>query len=930
MRDFSFGHLLTSYRNRLGWTQQEVIDSNDPLALQVSLRTYQKWENGESIPSSQWLQRIAILFQLNDSEKDELYRAAAQFAPKLDNLPFHRNPYFTGRDELLTHLHTLLQKSHSAAIGQRQAISGLGGIGKTQIALEYAYRYRQDYQAVFWVRAESTEALNSSYNELANLLNLPQKDAQEQEVVVQAVKSWLHTHQRWLLILDNANEPDLLSRFLPPTTDGHILLTTRATGLGGLGLGLAHPIQVEPFLPEEGALFLLHRSGLLILDQLLNQATLHDQELAKQIVREMGGLPLALDLAGAYIAATKRSLIEYLDIYQQHRLDLLKQHRNRDYPESVATTWDISFKQVESKNPAAVELMRFCAYLAPSAIPETILTKGAPYLGPILSLVAADSFLLVQAIEALRAYSLLDRSPQTQALFVHPLVQVVLRDSMEAEMAREWKQRSVLAVEEVAKPDTLDVTQWNICEQWLPHALMCAIWIVQEQFDSEKCASLLSSTALYLKTRGRYDMAEPLCVQALAICEQRWGSEHLKTAISLNNLAQIYRDQGKRDLAKSLFIRALAIFERKSGIEDVSKILEKILLEDPAEVLKWKSRPEDHDMLAILNNFAGICVEEEKYELAGKLYMSALLIYGQLKRPPDIPPDELYIPADNDFFFARTMNNMGELCRIQGKYEEAVSMYKAALEAFEETVGPNHYIIANSLNNLALTYHALKKYEEAESLCVRALAIREQQLGLEHPRTVDTLHNLVAIYASQGKFEQAEPLWVQQLEIYEQILGPEHPVTANTLSSLAAYYRDQGKYEKAESLYMRQLGTYEQVLGPEHLYTAISRNNLARLFLVQGKYEKAESLFVWVLKVFEQQLGREHPDTASILNNMGIVYMALGRFKQAESFYERALAINKKQLGPQHPKTLDMRRNYADLLRVMGRDEEAKQVEERF
>ena len=234
----------------------------------------------------------------------------------------------------------------------------------------------------------------------------------------------------------------------------------------------------------------------------------------------MGGLPLALDLAGAYIAATKRNLIEYLDIYQQHRLDLLKQRRNQDYPESVATTWNISLEQVEMRNPAAVELIRLCAYFAPYAIPETILTKGAPHLGPILSPVAADAFLLAQAIEALHTYSLLDRSPQTQTLFVHPLIQAVLRDSMETEIARGWKQRAVFTMEEIVEPNTLDVAQWNVYERWLPHALTCAVWIEQERFADEECASFLNKTAQYLTTRGRYSTARPLYALALAIREQ--------------------------------------------------------------------------------------------------------------------------------------------------------------------------------------------------------------------------------------------------------------------------------------------------------------------------------------------------------------------------------------------------------------------------
>jgi transcriptional regulator with XRE-family HTH domain len=214
MRDFSFGNLLTSYRTRVDLTQKTVAEK-----LHVALRTYQGWENGERLPSDNtMLLHITSLFELNNVEADDLYRAAAQVAPELSNLPFRQNPFFTGRDELLTDLYTLLHRMQRAAIGQPQAISGLGGIGKSQIAIEYAYRYRQDYQAVLWVRADSTEALNSSYADLARLLNLPLKDTQKQEIIVQAVKTWLHTHQKWLLILDNADEPDLLPPFLPLAT----------------------------------------------------------------------------------------------------------------------------------------------------------------------------------------------------------------------------------------------------------------------------------------------------------------------------------------------------------------------------------------------------------------------------------------------------------------------------------------------------------------------------------------------------------------------------------------------------------------------------------------------------------------------------------------------------------------------------------------
>jgi Tfp pilus assembly protein PilF len=638
--------------------------------------------------------------------------------PPIWMIPYPRNPFFTGRDELLTHLHTLLHKEQRGTSGQIQAISGLGGIGKTQIAIEYAYRYRQDYQVVLWGRAESIEGLNASYSEFAKQLNLPlkfakqlnlplketqrRKEAQEQEkIIAQAVKSWLHTHQKWLLILDNADKPELLRDFLPPGIAGHILLTTRITDLAGLGLGLAHPIKVELFSLKEGILFLLHRSNLLDLNKLLNQAMLHDRAIAKKIVQEMGRLPLALDLAGAFIAATPSTLIEYLDIYHHNHTRLLQQQSHLDYPKSLATTWNISFEQVESKNHAATELLQLCAYFASAPIPERIITKGSLYLGSDLSPVAADAFLLTQTIKALRDYSLIDRNPQTQVLSVHPLVQTVLRDNMDAELEKQWKQRAVQAVS-AASPDVEDVEQWDDCEQWVPHVLECATWIRDEQLYNEENASLLNKAGYYLDDRARYSEAEVLYQLALTIRVQVLGATHHETTSSLTNLGLLYRNQEKYAEAESLLKRA------------------------------WK--------------ICGPWLTTEHLDTA-RVNQAAL-----------------------------TLNNLALLYDDQEKYAEAEPLYVRVLAICEQQLGAEHLTTALILNNLGSHYVRQKKYAEAEPLLKRALAIREP-VRSQHPDMAQTLNNLATLYEKQEKYTEAEPLLKRSLTIYKQKLGPEHPTT---------------------------------------------------------------------------------------------------------------------------------------------------------
>ncbi len=459
------------------------------------------------------------------------------------NIPFIRNPFFTGREYELEHLHAQLHQHRIATVGQTQAISGLGGIGKTQLVIEYAYRYCQEYQSVLWVRADSTEALNSSYLELAILLNLPEKDAQEQEVTIQAVKTWLEMNGAWLLILDNLDEsedtlfppgrdgkPSHPSPFLPMTSVGHLLITARATDLSALGLGITHPLHLETFPDDQGVRLLLNRADL------LEQATVQDRDIALSITRELGGLALALDQAGAYIAATSISLATYLHLFQEHQTDLLKQRRNRDYPESVATTWTISFQRVKSRNPAAAELLNLCAFLAPDTIPEEIFIEDTKGPASALTSLTTDPFLLNDAIETLLTYSLIARDPHVQTLSVHRLIQVVIRNSMSVETRHYWMQRAIHLIE-AALPESLENSNWPTFERLLPHALICVTWIKQAAFTTSEAFRLIKQAGLYLNARANYRDAEPLLRHALALCEQQMGIEHLDTTIHRNALA---------------------------------------------------------------------------------------------------------------------------------------------------------------------------------------------------------------------------------------------------------------------------------------------------------------------------------------------------------------------------------------------------------
>ena len=681
--------------------------------------------------------------------------------PTRQNIPYERNPLFTGREDILKRLSTALKESKTTALTQPQAISGLGGIGKTQTAVEYAYRYQDDYDFILWVKAGSSDSLMSDFVSIATLLDLPQQQEQEQRLIVEAVKRWFQDNTGWLAIFDNADDLAMVQGFLPSGGKGHILLTTRAHATGRM----AQRIEVAKMEPEEGALFLLHRTTLLDANAPFEDAAIADQQTARKIVQAMDGLPLALDQAGAYIEETSCGLQGYLQLYQAQGTRLLKERGGlvTDHPDPVATTWALSFEKVEQANAAAAELLRFCAFLAPDAIPEELFTESAGKLGPILEPVAADPSQFNAAIKELLKYSLVQRDPESNTLSIHRLVQEVLKDQMDEETQRQWVERAVRAVSSVFPYP--EYSNWDYCRRYLLHAQACSALIEQWKPLFTEAAGLLNRLGYYLWQRGEYEQVEQLQQRALAINEEAMGLEHANTAASLAHLAVFYKNQGKYELAEPLFKRSLAIVEEAYGL--------------------------DHSGVAsALDNLAGLYRNQGKYELAEPLFQRAIAIRERVLGPHH--PDTAII-----------LNNLALLYKNLGKYELAEPLYQRALEIFEKVLGPEHPWTAQNLSNLAVLYRNQGKYELAEPLYQRTLAIRERVLGPDHPDTAQSLNNLGFLYYKQGKYELAEPLYQRALAIRERVLDPEHPYTANTLNNLANLYQVQGKDEQAKPLLQR-------------------------------------------------------------------------------------------------------------------------------
>jgi tetratricopeptide (TPR) repeat protein len=675
------------------------------------------------------------------------------------------------------------------------ALSGLGGIGKTQTAIAVARRLAEQYDYILWLSAEDIRFAGTGLRLLVDALNLPGVNPEQGDTYLQALRIWLRSDdsKNWLLVVDNADEPESLREFFDSlhTPRGKVLLTTRAhaSRLACLNLHPEAVVEAQRMTEAEAVEFLFERTG-----KPRNPQT---EQTARAIAKRLGYLPLAMEQAGAYLTQTQAPLQDYLQLYDQKRREWDQRYKPQmgNYPATVGTTWLINIEQVQRKSPPSVALLQLLAFFDSERIPLWLVQVIAYQMKPrgylalvyfvrwlvrkfarqttpplgLLERIGLNESAMSEALAQLISYSLVgydgyieregEQVPYSCA--VHRLVQEVVRDNLGAEQAQ-WVGQLLHAYSEIA-PDPGMPAEWERWREMLPH-----LFATLERATALKVkprllqAYLLNQAGLFLDNQGRYGEAEPLYQQVLAIMRERLGEQHPHTATILNNLAALYQAQGRYDEAEPLYQQALAIRKAQLG--------------------------EQHpDTAASLNNLAGL------YE-------------------------------------------------AQGRYDEAEPLYQQALAIVRKRLGEQHPLTATILSNLAALYQAQGRYDEAEPLYQQALAIMRERLGEQHPDTATSLNNLAGLYRAQGRYDEAEPLYQQALAIRKAQLGEQHPDTATSLNSLAVLYQAQGRYDEAEPLCQQALAIRKARLGEQHPYTIIVAGNYFACLMGMGKIEDALEL----------------------------------------------------------------------------------------
>jgi tetratricopeptide (TPR) repeat protein len=743
---------LHAMRRRLGLTLDELVrDPETP-----SVNTIKKALRQEPVfvrtleRLSAYLQRQASQQHLSFSplreQDDYLYTQDETPEPESEAQAAHGwisrqvpppNRLFTGRQAVQVQLRAALTAPTPTRVADPQALVGMGGMGKTQTALAYLYAYRHAYRRSFWINAASIEDLNAGLAALAEELGLSQAPLASRQKALERVHAWFRDASEWLLVLDNADDLSQLAPHFPRHHGGHLLLTTRAQNTARW----AAAVPLATFAPEEGALLLLRRAGRLGAHESLSQAPATLVAAAQELSQELGGLPLAINQAGAYLAETACSLEEYLQSYRERGLALLDRTGDPDHA-SVRLTFGLALEQMQSRavfGAVAVELLLLCAFLQPDAIPEGVL---ATY--------QKEHF--EAAYAAFLAYSLVSRNPESQTLTIHRLVQLAARELLSPEERAPWRQRAVHAVAD-ATPD-FEYEDWPLCEQLLPQWRVCARLIQEDRLQTPQAVHLLYQLGRYLRARASYDEAAGVLDAAITLSEQVHGSVHLTTADVLEECACLCREQDRAQEAEALHLRSLEITETREGVAH------------PHTAGK-------------LHNMALFYSQKQDFPRAEALFVRALAIW---EAHPEV----------DTLFMAATLTQLAGVYRYQELYTKAEPYSRRALALYESAPTPSPISIATSCHNLGLLCINLGRYSEAEALFLRAQELNEATRGKDHPETGSVLWGLAWCRWKQERYPESDALFRRAVEIYTKSYGKEHSQVTRLVNSYTKFQDETG------------------------------------------------------------------------------------------------------------------------------------------
>lgn len=721
--------------------------------------------------------------------------------PKNDQwISFLANPSFTGRTEIFENINNhFTKKSHSPI---NIALNGLGGVGKTEIAKEYAHLHKNEFNKILFVSATSSEVAASMISGSASSFQInPSIVSDKKNLVNQIVRQIEQTGQN-LIIFDNAESPADLEEFLPKSGENFVIITSR----NPLWNSIAQTIDIDVFKREESIEFLLKKTG-----QKEHLSSINE------LAQELGDLPLALEQAASYIIETGRKIPDYLILYRQYPIKLLAHKtKSSNYPAALAKTWDLSFKKIVDEYPISSDFLNLCAFLAPDKIPLNLISDHNASFPKDLANAISDSLNFDEIIASLLRYSLIKRNGNY--LTIHRLVQAVIRSQLNKNDKKEWT-KIVLNLMSDAFPENINDYQiWEKCSELLPHALVALDQSEEFDFKTDiKKSQLLIKVSLYLETQAEYEKAKRMFSKALEIDKRIFGRENPAIIKDLNYIGDLYRHLEDYYSAKKRYEQALVIAEKKL--------------------------PEKHLEIGLCYNNLGLNYWDFcEYDTAIEYLKKSLAIYKEI------------LGCENPFV-ASCLTNLGLVYLDLNNYEQAEKNLLKSLEIDEKIYEPNHLEISLDHRNLGDLYFNLKNIDLAKEHYDTASQINQSIFGLNHPEISKDLTKQGFLCLEINDFTGANEKFQAAYEIDSHFFDKTRPTIGLDLDNIGYVLLKLDDYLGAKEKFLQFFEIAKLNYGYYHVNTAKALMHLADTDAALDDIDGCEKKYLQVLGIFLQIFG---------------------------------------------------------------------------
>ncbi|WP_433296030.1 FxSxx-COOH system tetratricopeptide repeat protein [Actinoplanes sp. CA-030573] len=809
------------------------------------------------------------------------------------NIPI-RNPDFTGREDLLSALRTALVESSKASVLPR-ALHGLGGVGKTQLALEYVYRFADQYDLIWWIPADQKSLALTSLANLCDELGLTQN--QDQQQTANTVLRYLANGSlSWLLVFDNADEPEEILP-LVPSSGGHVVITSRNQAWSES----SDAIEVNVFARGESISLLRKRSEAISVED------------ADRLAATLGDLPLALDQARYWQTATGMRVGEYLELFATHVRDLMSEGKPPLYPTTVAAFVSLAFDRLRRDNPAVAQLLELFAYLGAEPLSVGMLRRAreAAISNPLRS-VLRDPIRLSRTIRDLRKYGLA-KVDADQRIQVHRLVQLVLREDLGAELLAKSKEnvQRIFATANPVQPD--DTRRYAIVYQEIgPHILAA------ELVDSEISGArqVVLDQIRYLYVIGDYEGSRrlgELAVEAWSAAQpnEDVGPEGELTQIAKRHLANALRDLGERQRARAFDEEVYRSLEASA---DFGPEHEHTLATAMSVAVDLRVAGEYREALAIdelnLARHREAFGDEDELTLRARNNRAVNLrilgdFGGALKVDEELMDEWRKAVGEDDPRYIVCVVNRALDLNGRGRYTEALESLNRVYTRYRTLLGSGHTRVLWAARALGVALRKTGQYEDALKWADENYLETESRLGPNHELTLAAAMTYANTLRVNGRLSDARELAAGTAQRYGKTFGVRHPLALVAQSNLAIIYRALGESREARKIGDTVLDDMTELLGATHGYTLCAASGVANDRVLAHDVNGARELSVRTLEVSREVRGEHHPYTLSCAVNAALDLQATGQEANGLALFDATIADFAAVLGPKHPETVD-------------------------